>query len=75
MCFVIEDTWQFFVHLGLHHKKVYKHFHKLHHHFNSPFGMMAEYSHPLEVIGKDELCITMILVIVHLRIIPAFPII
>ncbi|XP_066574149.1 methylsterol monooxygenase 1 [Amia ocellicauda] len=49
-CAVIEDTWHYFLHRLLHHKRVYRYIHKVHHEFTSPFGMQAEYAHPLETI-------------------------
>uniref|UniRef100_A0A8B9HUC6 Methylsterol monooxygenase 1 n=1 Tax=Astyanax mexicanus TaxID=7994 RepID=A0A8B9HUC6_ASTMX len=49
-CAVIEDTWHYFLHRALHHRRVYKYIHKVHHDFTSPFGMQAEYAHPLETI-------------------------
>jgi len=49
-CAVIEDTWHYFAHQALHDKRIYKHIHKVHHHFQSPFGMTAEYAHPLETL-------------------------
>ena len=29
---------------------LYKHIHKLHHKYSAPFGLAAEYAHPLEVM-------------------------
>lgn len=49
-CAVIEDTWHYFLHRLLHHKKIYKYIHKIHHEFQAPFGMEAEYAHPLETL-------------------------
>ncbi|XP_071103180.1 methylsterol monooxygenase 1-like [Haliotis cracherodii] len=49
-CAVIEDTWHFFLHWALHDRRVYKYIHKVHHFFQTPFGMTAEYAHPLETI-------------------------
>ncbi|XP_042557746.1 methylsterol monooxygenase 1 [Dipodomys spectabilis] len=49
-CAVIEDTWHYFLHRLLHHKKIYKYIHKVHHEFQAPFGMEAEYAHPLETL-------------------------
>uniref|UniRef100_A0A8C6G2D9 Methylsterol monooxygenase 1 n=1 Tax=Moschus moschiferus TaxID=68415 RepID=A0A8C6G2D9_MOSMO len=49
-CAVIEDTWHYFLHRLLHHKRIYKYIHKIHHEFQAPFGMEAEYAHPLETI-------------------------
>lgn len=50
ICAVIEDTWHYFMHRALHDKRIYKHIHKVHHHFQSPFGMTAEYAHPAETL-------------------------
>ncbi|KAF6020402.1 MSMO1 [Bugula neritina] len=50
VCAIIEDTWHYFVHRALHDKRIYKHIHKVHHHFQSPFGMTAEYAHPAETL-------------------------
>ncbi|XP_064418105.1 methylsterol monooxygenase 1 [Latimeria chalumnae] len=49
-CAIVEDTWHYFLHRILHHKRIYKYIHKVHHEFTSPFGMQAEYAHPLETI-------------------------
>ncbi|KAK7092451.1 methylsterol monooxygenase 1-like [Littorina saxatilis] len=49
-CAVIEDAWHYFLHFALHDRRVYKHIHKVHHHFQTPFGMTAEYAHPLETL-------------------------
>jgi len=50
VCAVIEDTWHYFLHRALHDKRIYKHIHKVHHHYQSPFGMTAEYAHPAETL-------------------------
>ncbi|ESO90099.1 hypothetical protein LOTGIDRAFT_218137 [Lottia gigantea] len=49
-CAVIEDTWHYFLHFALHDRRIYKHIHKIHHHFQAPFGLTAEYAHPLETL-------------------------
>lgn len=49
-CLVIEDTWHYFVHQLLHHRRLYKYVHKVHHHFQAPFGMVAEYAHWIETL-------------------------
>ena len=54
MCFVLEDAWHYFIHRGAHHQKLYKHVHKLHHYHQSPFGMTAEYAHPIETLGENH---------------------
>ena len=52
VCLVIEDTWHYFVHRLMHDPRLYKHVHKIHHHYQAPFGMVAEYAHPLETVGE-----------------------
>lgn len=47
--FFIEDTWHYFGHRLLHSKALYKHVHKQHHKYAAPFGLTAEYAHPIEV--------------------------
>ncbi|CDZ96809.1 c-4 methyl sterol oxidase [Phaffia rhodozyma] len=48
--FVIEDTVHYWMHRWLHTPKLYKMIHKVHHEFPAPFGLVAEYAHPLEVL-------------------------
>jgi len=50
ICAVIEDAWHYWVHRLLHHKRLYKHVHKIHHAHQTPFGMVAEYAHPIETL-------------------------
>lgn len=47
--FVLEDAWHYWFHRGLHYGAFYKHIHKQHHRYSAPFGMTAEYAHPVEV--------------------------
>jgi len=49
-CLVCEDTWHYWAHRLLHHPKLYGPIHKMHHTFNIPFGLAAEYAHPIETI-------------------------
>jgi len=49
-CLVLEDTWHYFCHRALHWKPIYGYVHKIHHTFTSPFGIVAEYAHPVETI-------------------------
>lgn len=53
VCSVLEDTWHYWVHRLMHDKRLYKYVHKVHHNFQSPFGMTAEYAHPAETFGKN----------------------
>ncbi|KAF8261109.1 C-4 methyl sterol oxidase [Lactarius quietus] len=48
--FVFEDMFHYFSHQLLHTPLLYKHIHKLHHKYSAPFGLAAEYAHPLEVM-------------------------
>lgn len=47
--FVMEDTWHYWMHRGLHYGSFYKFIHKQHHRYAAPFGVAAEYAHPIEV--------------------------
>lgn len=47
--FLIEDTWHYWFHRALHYGPLYKHIHKQHHKYSAPFGLTAEYAHPIEV--------------------------
>lgn len=47
--FVMEDAWHYWGHRALHSKLLYKRVHKMHHKYAAPFGLTAEYAHPIEV--------------------------
>lgn len=47
--FVLEDAWHYWFHRGLHYGVFYKYIHKQHHRYAAPFGLAAEYAHPVEV--------------------------
>jgi len=47
---VIEDAWHYFSHQMLHYGPLYRNIHKLHHKYSAPFGLAAEYAHPLEIL-------------------------
>eukprot|EP00126_Sphaerothecum_destruens_P004057 Sdes_comp17949_c0_seq1m7208 len=49
-CAFIEDTWHYFIHRLMHHPRLYKYIHKVHHQYSAPFGMVAEYAHPVETV-------------------------
>lgn len=49
-CLVCEDAWHYWAHRLLHHPKLYGPIHKLHHTYNIPFGLAAEYAHPIETM-------------------------
>ena len=48
--FLFEDFYHYWAHRLLHHGAWYKHIHKVHHEFAAPFGIAAEYAHPLETL-------------------------
>lgn len=52
VCSVIEDTWHYWMHRALHDKRIYKYIHKVHHYYQAPFGMTAEYAHPAETLSE-----------------------
>ena len=58
VCAVIEDTWHYWIHRLAHDRSVYKYVHKVHHYYQAPFGMTAEYAHPAETIGECRVTIT-----------------
>lgn len=47
--FFMEDTWHYWGHRVLHSKALYRRIHKQHHRYAAPFGLTAEYAHPVEV--------------------------
>ncbi|KAJ3034017.1 C-4 sterol methyl oxidase [Rhizophlyctis rosea] len=49
-CMIAEDTYHYFAHRLLHYGSLYKNIHKLHHEYSAPFGLAAEYAHPIEVL-------------------------
>ncbi|KAJ2078905.1 C-4 sterol methyl oxidase [Coemansia sp. RSA 988] len=48
--FVLEDLWHYWIHRLFHWGPLYRAVHKVHHEFSAPFGMTAEYAHPLETV-------------------------
>jgi len=49
-CIIVEDVVHYWLHRALHIPFLYKSIHKVHHHFAAPFGLVAAYAHPAEVI-------------------------
>eukprot|EP00456_Euglypha_rotunda_P028062 TRINITY_DN22320_c0_g2_i1.p1 TRINITY_DN22320_c0_g2~~TRINITY_DN22320_c0_g2_i1.p1 ORF type:complete len:246 (+),score=10.62 TRINITY_DN22320_c0_g2_i1:87-824(+) len=47
---VFEDTWHYFNHFVLHYGWLYPKIHKIHHRYQSPFAIAAEYAHPFETM-------------------------
>ncbi|AQZ18244.1 (ZYRO0B07172g) [Zygosaccharomyces parabailii] len=48
--FLLEDMWHYWVHRFLHYGVFYKYIHKQHHRYAAPFGLTAEYAHPMETM-------------------------
>jgi len=48
--FFFEDFFHYWAHRALHQGALYQRIHKLHHEFSAPFGLAAEYAHPLEIL-------------------------
>ncbi|KAF3255747.1 C-4 sterol methyl oxidase [Orbilia oligospora] len=48
--FVLEDAWHYWLHRLFHWGPLYKNIHKIHHEHSAPFGLAAEYAHPVEVL-------------------------
>jgi sterol desaturase/sphingolipid hydroxylase (fatty acid hydroxylase superfamily) len=48
--FLIEDFYFYWIHRFLHWKRIYKYIHKVHHVHTAPFGIAAEYAHPVETM-------------------------
>ncbi|ORX58020.1 sterol desaturase [Hesseltinella vesiculosa] len=46
--FIIEDAYHYGLHRLMHWPPLYKKIHKVHHKYAAPFGLAAEYAHPLE---------------------------
>ena len=49
--FFLEDMWHYWFHRLFHYGPFYKYIHKQHHKYAAPFGLAAEYAHPVEVIA------------------------
>lgn len=47
---VAEDFYFYWIHRLLHYGPFYKYIHKVHHHHAAPFGIAAEYAHPVETV-------------------------
>jgi methylsterol monooxygenase len=63
LSFVIEDAWHYFAHRSLHAKWAYAKIHHIHHKYTTPFGIAANYAHPLETFYTGFGTILAVLVI------------
>ncbi|ORX61498.1 sterol desaturase [Hesseltinella vesiculosa] len=48
--FVYEDCYHYWMHRFMHWPPFYKRVHKVHHEYSAPFGIAAEYAHPIETM-------------------------
>lgn len=54
-CILAEEVGFYYTHRLFHHRLLYKHFHKLHHEWQSPISVTAIYAHPLEHLCSNLL--------------------
>ncbi|GFT99254.1 fatty acid hydroxylase domain-containing protein 2 [Nephila pilipes] len=52
---IAEEILFYYLHRILHHRSLYKHFHKKHHEFTSPIAISAIYCHPVEHVLSNLL--------------------
>ncbi|KAI9252962.1 hypothetical protein BDA99DRAFT_443794 [Phascolomyces articulosus] len=48
--FIFEDFYHYHMHRFMHWPPFYKKVHKIHHDYSAPFGIAAEYAHPIETM-------------------------
>ncbi|KAI8086220.1 uncharacterized protein BX664DRAFT_335202 [Halteromyces radiatus] len=48
--FIFEDFYHYSMHRFMHWPPFYKRVHKIHHEYAAPFGIAAEYAHPIETM-------------------------
>ncbi|KAJ1887275.1 C-4 sterol methyl oxidase [Kickxella alabastrina] len=55
--FIFEDFYHYWAHRLFHYGVFYKSIHKVHHEHTAPFGIAAEYAHPIEtaVLGQGTI--------------------
>ncbi|XP_023840548.1 fatty acid hydroxylase domain-containing protein 2 isoform X1 [Salvelinus sp. IW2-2015] len=54
-CAVLEELMFYYSHRLFHHPALYKHFHKQHHEWTAPIGVVSLYAHPLEHVLSNML--------------------
>ncbi|XP_069114134.1 fatty acid hydroxylase domain-containing protein 2-like [Argopecten irradians] len=53
LCILLEEVTFYYSHRILHSPFMYKRYHKLHHDFTAPFGLVSAYSHPVEFMFSN----------------------
>ncbi len=51
-CAAIEDTWHYFLHRALHHRRIYKYIHKVHHDFTVSYSHSHKDTHNVQIKGN-----------------------
>lgn len=54
---VIGEVLYYYVHRLLHHPRIYKYIHKMHHQYTAPIAIVSLYAHPLEVLFGNVLAL------------------
>ncbi|KAL5276005.1 FAXDC2.2 family protein [Megaselia abdita] len=49
-CLLCNEVGAYYIHRFLHHKRIYKYIHKVHHEYTAPIAATASYCHPLEYV-------------------------
>lgn len=62
---VVHDTYFYWTHRAMHHKSVYKYFHRVHHYSNNPSPWAAFSFHPLEAIVEASIIYVFLFTIPH----------
>ncbi|CAL8233965.1 unnamed protein product [Boreogadus saida] len=55
VCSLVEELMFYYSHRLFHHPTLYKHFHKQHHEWTAPIGLVSIYAHPLEHVLSNML--------------------
>lgn len=55
VCVVVEELMFYYSHRLFHHPGLYKHFHKQHHEWTAPIGVVSIYAHPVEHVMSNML--------------------
>jgi len=55
VCIWVEEVMFYYSHRLLHHPRIYKHIHKVHHEWTAPIGIVSVYAHPLEHMVSNVL--------------------
>uniref|UniRef100_A0A3B3YMD0 Fatty acid hydroxylase domain-containing protein n=1 Tax=Poecilia mexicana TaxID=48701 RepID=A0A3B3YMD0_9TELE len=68
---MLEEILFYYSHRLFHHPSLYKHFHKQHHEWTAPIGVVSIYAHPLEHVVQPPFFLRLLLVD-SLRMFPSF---